>query len=196
VRRASFYKENLKRKDCVSKFENYADYLQSLEMKAEVSVFKEIYLERIFQLINKTNQFNLTTQRVSMSEVIELGKSDKHICLSGRLQDKFGDNGLITVVIAEVLNQEALITHWLMSCRVLKRDMEKLMLDTLVKACQEKSIYKLIGKYIPSAKNALVEPLYAELGFHFQKTEGDTHYWALNLLNYKVLNVHIGILNE
>lgn len=132
-KRARLYADNAKRKSAESSFASYDDFLKSLAMRAEVAEFTGEYLNRITQLIGKTNQFNPTTRRFTLAEVEEYQRDPNRIGLYGRLEDKFGDNGLITLVTAEISDDTAEITNWMMSCRVLKRGMENLMLDELVR---------------------------------------------------------------
>jgi FkbH-like protein len=121
-------------------FANYSDYLKSLEMKAEIRAFEPVYLARIAQLTNKSNQFNLTTKRFTESELKSFATDEKYITLYGKLSDKYGDNGVVTVLLGRAEADTLHIDLWLMSCRVLKRNMEHAMLDALVKKAREKKI--------------------------------------------------------
>ena len=157
LKKNDLYKDNAKRSQMMSTFENYEDYLLSLKMKAEITSFKPIYLERISQLSNKSNQFNLTTKRYSLADIEEVNNNENYIKLYGKLEDIFGDNGVITVVIGNIKNKDELhIDLWIMSCRVLKRNMEFAMMDMLVKKAQEKGIKTIYGYYYPTAKNKMV----------------------------------------
>jgi FkbH-like protein len=163
--RSAYYSSNAERSSAQARFSNYGEYLASLEMSAEIAPFTPVYLERITQLINKTNQFNLTTRRYTISEVEAIAQNSTLITLYGRLADKFGDNGLVSVLIGQVLGDTLEIDLWLMSCRVLKREMEFAMFDALVEQCQTLGIRKILGVYIPSKKNGLVSGHYSSLGF-------------------------------
>ena len=154
-------------------------------MIAEIGEAKEIYLERIYQLINKTNQFNLTTKRYTKSEVEEIYKNSNQILLYGKLKDKFGDNGLISIIIGKQVEDVLEIPLWIMSCRVLKRDMEIAMLNELVDLAKKRGIKKLRGTYIPSKKNSMVKDLYKNLGFEFEKEENDIFTWVLEIADYQ-----------
>ena len=119
------YLGNAKRQQMQASFANYADYLKSLEMKGEIKTFVPMYISRIAQLTNKSNQFNLTTKRYSQSEIEEAANASDHITLYGKLSDKFGDNGVVSVVIGRIdgpKQDELHMELWLMSCRVLKRN--------------------------------------------------------------------------
>jgi FkbH-like protein len=163
--RSAYYTSNAQRSVAQARFSDYGQYLASLEMSAEIAPFAPVYLERVTQLINKTNQFNLTTRRYTSSEVEAIAQDPGFITLYGRLTDKFGDNGLVSVLIGRRLNRTVQIDVWLMSCRVLKREMEFAMFDALVEQCQTHDIRKIVGVYIPSKKNGLVAGHYASLGF-------------------------------
>lgn len=164
-KRNEMYKQNARRTELEQSFGNYADYLQSLQMEADIGAFDAPHAERITQLINKTNQFNLTTRRYTAAEVESLMQSPDYITLYGRLSDKFGDNGITTAVIARVNGDEADIDLWIMSCRVFKRELEYAMFDALIKACVQKGVRTLRGHYYPTAKNLLVSDFYATIGF-------------------------------
>ncbi len=166
LKKSELYKDNAKRSQMMATFENYDDYLLSLKMKAEISTFKPIYLERISQLSNKSNQFNLTTKRYSLADIEEVDQDDNYIKLYGKLEDIFGDNGVITVVIGNIKNKDELhIDLWIMSCRVLKRNMEFAMMDMLVKKAQERNIKTIYGYYYPTLKNKMVNNFYDLQGF-------------------------------
>ncbi|MBQ7629785.1 MAG: HAD-IIIC family phosphatase, partial [Selenomonadaceae bacterium] len=143
LKRNDTYRENKQRQNLAASVSNYDDFLISLNMNAEIDSFKPIYFDRIAQLTNKTNQFNLTTRRFTRAEIEQIAADSRYITLYGRLEDKFGDNGLISVIIGEKRNDEVHVNLWLMSCRVLKRGMEFAMLDELVKRCGD--CKKIIG---------------------------------------------------
>ncbi len=163
--RAEMYQKNKERLTLEQSFADYGDYLRSLEMHAEIVHFEQMSYGRIAQLINKSNQFNLTTRRYSQEQVEEMAKSPDFITLQGRLIDKFGDNGIVSMVIGHVVENVCRIDLWVMSCRVLKRDLEFAMMDALVEECQKRSLKKILGVFIPTAKNALVKDHYETMGF-------------------------------
>lgn len=121
LKRNEMYKANAERLKLQKSFENYRDYLLSLEMTAEIKPFIPLYLSRIAQLTNKSNQFNLTTRRFTEAEIADMAKNDEYICRCGKLTDKFGDNGIVTAVIGRKKADQLDLILWLMSCRVLKR---------------------------------------------------------------------------
>ena len=177
--RAAYYSSNVERSTVQSKYATYGHFLASLEMTAEIAPFRPVYLERITQLINKTNQFNLTTRRYTGGDVEAIAQNSAFITLYGRLTDKFGDNGLVSVLMGPIVNESLQIDLWLMSCRVLKREMEFAMFDALVEQCQERGIRKIVGTYIPSKKNGMVATHYASLGFSaIGATSEDVELWS------------------
>jgi len=165
VSRNEMYQANFKRMNSQKTFSDYTEYLESLEMKAVIDDFDPVYLNRIVQLTNKSNQFNLTTKRYTQAEMDEVLQSSEYIRLYGKLTDKFGDNGVVSVVIGKKEEDTLHMDLWLMSCRVLKRNMEFAMLDSLVKRAKEEGIKTIRGYYYKSPKNAMVTDLYTVFGF-------------------------------
>ncbi|MGC2639251.1 MAG: HAD-IIIC family phosphatase [Acidobacteriaceae bacterium] len=175
--RTAFYDENAKRNARQSAFADYGEFLASLDMTAEIAPFAPVYLERITQLINKTNQFNLTTRRYTSAEVESIAADPAYVTLYGRLADKFGDNGLVSVIIGRTAGDTLQLDLWLMSCRVMHREMELAMFDALVQQCQARGLRSLIGVYIASKKNAMVADLYSRLGFVQDQEDAQGASW-------------------
>jgi len=192
--RATLYHSNAQRTKAESRFATYGEYLHSLEMVAEIGRFRPVYMDRIAQLINKTNQFNLTTKRYTLSELETIASDPNYIGIYGRLSDRFGDNGLISIVLGR---REGTVLHldlWLMSCRVLKRDMELAMLDAIVDEAKAVGVRTLLGVYIPTKKNGMVADHYEKLSFIKLGSEEDRiTRWSLALDDYKKRNTHISI---
>lgn len=195
-KRNEMYQANLKREQQQASFADYAEYLRSLEMRGVIRAFEPVYMGRIAQLTNKSNQFNLTTQRFTQAQIEQMAADKKYITLYGKLEDKFGDNGVVSVVIAEKDGTSAHIRLWLMSCRVLKRDMELAMLDGLAGRCLSAGIETLYGYYYPTAKNNMVREFYGQLGFEklAEDKEGNTE-WKLSLAGYENKNHVIEVEN-
>jgi FkbH-like protein len=197
IARAQLYAENSQRAKLQQKFASYGEYLDSLGMMAEIDVFNAIYMERIAQLTNKTNQFNLTTRRFTLAEIEAAAADGNHIGIYGKLTDRFGDNGLISVVLGRLDGTDLHLELWLMSCRVLKRDMELAMLDSLVERSRQRDVKRLIGYYHPTAKNGMVANHYEKLGFspvHSDTAIGTT--WSLDVTTYEAHSRHIKILER
>ena len=195
LKRSEMYAANAQRAAQQKSFGSYEDYLLSLDMKAEIVGFLPVYQQRITQLTNKSNQFNLTTKRYTETEIHEVSESADHICLCGRLADKFGDNGIVSVVIGKQNGDVLDMELWLMSCRVLKRDMELAMLDEVVRLAKERGIRRINGYYYKTAKNNMVSELYGAFGFQLdEKQENGDSVWHLDIDSYanknKVIKVN------
>ena len=176
------YKANVERIAQEETFEDYEEYLKSLNMRAIIKCFEPVYMSRIAQLTNKSNQFNLTTKRYTQAEIEEVAFSKEYITLYGKLIDKFGDNGLVSVVVGKIEDQILHINLWLMSCRVLKRDMEFAMMDQLVFKAKKHGIKEIKGYYYPTSKNSMVKEFYGIQGFKKERedNQGNT-IWSLRI---------------
>lgn len=192
--RVEMYKANAKRVQLQENAGSYEDFLKSLNMQATIRAFEPIYIQRIAQLTNKSNQFNLTTLRCSESDINRMQASDDYLCLYGKLADKFGDNGVVSVVAGQIEDKTLHMRLWLMSCRVLKRGMEDAMLDTLVSDARAKNLETVIGYYYPTPKNNMVREFYKTMGFRLvsQDENGNTT-WALDVASYEPKNPAIEI---
>ena len=164
--RTKQYQTEAKRVQAAQKFTNEADFLKSLNMVSVEEGFTPFNTPRVAQLSQRSNQFNLRTVRYTDGEIAALGASDKHVCLSFTLEDKFGDNGLICVIIMEKRDAKTLfVDTWFMSCRVLKRGMEDFTLNTMVECARAHGFERIVGEYIPTLKNGMVKEHYPNLGF-------------------------------
>ena len=173
-KRNEMYMANKKRTELEESFTDYSEYLKSLEMEAEIAPFEKMYMPRIAQLTNKSNQFNLTTKRYTQDDIEKTAADDSNITLYGRLKDKFGDNGIVSLVIGNIRSGAELhIDLWLMSCRVLKRDMEFAMMDALVEKARERGVKTIYGYYYPTAKNKMVKEFYDIQGFDLVSEDAD-----------------------
>lgn len=189
LKRDAMYKENYKRNELLTQFDNYDDYLRSLQMVAHIKSFDEIAYNRLSQLSNKSNQFNLTTRRYTVGEIEKVASDNTYITLYGDLVDTFGDNGIVSVVIGKIDNNVLNIDLWIMSCRVLKRGMENAMMDKLVDKCKNNNIDIIKGYYYPTAKNMMVKDFYSQFGFQkVHEDETGNAVWELEILNYKKTN--------
>ena len=195
--RSSYYKTNVKRESEKIKFKNYDNYLSSLKMKTVLKEFKRSDTNRITQLINKTNQFNLTVKRLNLEDVVKISKNLNFLTISGNLIDKFGDNGLVTVLVGKIKKQAIDITIWLMSCRVFNRNLELALFDHLVSLCQKKGISTICGYYIKGKKNFIVKNFYETLGFKKVKNQMMENKWEFKITKkYIAKNKMIKINSE
>lgn len=194
VSREKMYQENARRAKAELSFSDYGEYLLSLEMRAEIGSFSPTFYSRLAQLSNKSNQFNLTTRRYTQAEIEEIATDDAYITLYGKLEDKFGDNGVVSIIIGHMDSDTVDIALWLMSCRVLKRNMEYAMMDRLVEECWKRGMKKIIGHYYPTAKNGIVREFYGTMGF--EKVEEDNSgnsKWTMAIDGYEKKNKVISI---
>ena len=189
--RTKQYQVEAQRVSLQKTFSNEADFLKSLDMISVVSGFNKFNTPRVAQLSQRSNQFNLRTVRYTEADIEALGQDPDVIDLSFTLEDKFGDNGLIAVIIMKKQDEETLfIDTWFMSCRVLKRGMEDFTLNTMVEAAREKGYKRIVGEYLPTPKNKMVENHYPSLGF--QKLEGTpTAQYVLDVEQYQTRENYI-----
>ena len=194
--RTKQYQVEAQRVSLSKTFTNEADFLKSLNMVSTVSGFTKFNTPRVAQLSQRSNQFNLRTVRYTDADIEALANDSDVIDLSFTLEDKFGDNGLIAVVIMKPLDKETLfVDTWFMSCRVLKRGMENFTLNMMVEVAKAKGYKKIIGEYLPTAKNGMVADHYTNLGF--EKVEGSASaQWELDINNYKDKECYIQKANE
>jgi FkbH-like protein len=170
--RTSQYQGNKARDALKTSATDLPAYLRGLEMRLIVREFDRIGLQRIVQLINKSNQFNLTTRRYTDEDVIAIMTDPAAFGLQLRLVDRFGDNGVIAIVIGRLQpNKDLQIDTWLMSCRVLGRQVEATTLNVISLAARKLGARRLIGEYIPTKKNGMVKDHYAKLGFTVTETD-------------------------
>jgi FkbH-like protein len=185
AQRAGFYKANARRAAQMERIGNHDDYLRSLGMTLSIAPFDDAGRKRIAQLISKSNQFNLTTRRYSEAEIAGLQSKPDAITIQARLDDIFGDNGMISVVICRQTGQRLEVDTWIMSCRVLGRCVEQAILQYLVAQARLKGIAEIIGRYIPTARNALVRDHFAKLGFsRVDEQPGGETTWQLAVEGY------------
>ena len=182
--RTKLYREEAKRTVFQKSFANEAEFLQSLYMKSEVAPFNTFTIPRAAQLTQRSNQFNLRTKRYTETQVSEMVNSPNYFTLSFTLEDKFGNHGLISIVILQKENNDVLfIDTWIMSCRVLKRGVERFTLQCIIETAQQNGFSYLAGEYLTTSKNGMVKNHYSDLGF---KSEGDK--WILNIDNTTIAN--------
>ena len=175
-------------------FADYGQYLESLRMEAEVTGFGPEVAWRVAQLTNKTNQFNLTTRRCSEGEIQKMQDDPAWICLCGRLSDKFAGHGIVAVAAGEVAGDTLHIRLFLLSCRVLQRGMEDVMLGVLAEKARELGARKMVGYYHPTKKNGMVSSFYQDRGFALeaQTPEGGT-VWSADLDHFQPRGTKIAL---
>lgn len=187
--RSESYAANTQRAKVLSDTRNLGDYLALLEMAITFSPFDRLNRARIAQLINKSNQFNLTTRRYTEAQLADMEDVGAAFTLQTRLTDRFGDFGMIGVIIVKAAQERSLtvweIDTWLMSCRVLGRRVEEGMLAELVEAARRAGIRAITGYYIPTVKNHMVSDHFDKLGFTRTASRGDQgHDYRLDIATY------------
>lgn len=189
--RTKKYQEEAQRKKEETNYTSITDFLRSLEMKATIEDFNGYNTPRVAQLSQRSNQFNLRTVRYQEANITNIGKSSNHKSFAISLSDRYGEYGIISVVILEKIEPDTwFIDTWIMSCRVLKRDVEKFALNRLVHFLKQEKAATLIGERIPTKKNELVKDHYKNLGFIEHKSK-----WQLSVSTFVELKTEIQ-LNE
>jgi FkbH-like protein len=193
VARADQYKGNSDRAQLLETSRNLDDFLRSLEMNVDFAPFDAMGRKRITQLINKTNQFNVTTRRYTEKQVASLETSSDHYTLQVNVRDRFGDNGMIGVVICEIRPGEWEIDTWLMSCRVLNRKIEEAICNRIAIDARRAGVGKVIGTYLPTDRNGIARDLFQRLGFdasdaHPGDLQGSTR-WVLDVARFVLFDV-------
>ena len=145
---------------------NYDDYLASLNMSLTVEVVRKSDIDRVFQLINKTNQFNINGIRVAREQLDEFIEDSDYKIIAVKLEDKFSSYGVVSSIILRRYNQECTIDTWVMSCRVFNREIEKEVINRLVVEAEKWNVNRIIGEYIPTNKNDYVKDVFLENGFN------------------------------
>jgi FkbH-like protein len=186
--RTAQYKAEFERRKSEATFDSIDEYLMSLDMVGEAKPFEENRYSRIAQLTQRSNQFNLRTVRYTEDEVRKVAEDDRCLTIYYTLRDKFGDHGLVGVVIGKRLDEKTLfIDTWLMSCRVLKRGMEEYIVNRIVDKANDNGYTVIEAEYIPTRKNSMVKDIYTKMGFE-QVSE---NYYRLNVGDYKYKNIYI-----
>ena len=179
--RTKLYQIEAKRNSVQKKFANEDDFLKNLDMISLVEPFTKFNTPRVSQLSQRSNQFNLRTVRYGDADIERLSTDSNYFTFSFTLEDKFGDNGLICVIILQKESPKVLfIDTWFMSCRVLKRGMENFVLNTLVETAKENGFTTLKGEYLQTPKNEMVKDHYLNLGFKQNNT-----FWELDINSYE-----------
>ena len=184
-KRSETYHSNIKRKELEKSSINLNGYLKSLNMKAKITPFKIENIDRITQLILRTNQFNLTTKRYKKREIEKIINNRKnYYTLQSNLEDEFGDNGIVSLIIGKVKKNVLLIDTWVMSCRVFSRNLEYVIFKKLISDLNKLNIKNVIGEYFKTEKNNIVHELYRELEFKKIGGTKSNSKWIFDVKSY------------
>lgn len=192
IQRTEQYQEEAKRENEHKQYHNEAEFLKSLDMIALVEPFNSFNTPRVAQLTQRSNQFNLRTIRYSEEDIQRIENDSNYYSFAFSLKDKYGDSGLISLVIMKKTSDETLfVDTWIMSCRVLKRGMENFVLNALVAMALEKGFSKIVGEYLPTPKNKMVKDHFSNLGFSNFENE-----YELLVDNYIIKECYIKTTKE
>ncbi len=191
--RAAHYAANAERSMLQEATHSVEEFLRHLAMTVVAGPVRAVDTARSVQLINKTNQFNMTTRRVTADDLARFASAPGNLALQFRLRDRFGDNGIVSVMLLTAAGADAWhIENWVMSCRVFGRQLEDEVLNIAVETAVGRGIRSLIAEFIPTAKNGVVCDLYRRLGFTcVERGSDDRSRWALQLADYKPRPTHI-----
>ncbi len=181
LERVGMYKANVKRVELRDSFADLESYLKNLDMVAEVAPFSRYSLPRVAQLIQRSNQFNLTTYRHGDAALAGFAASERHLTFTIRLLDRLGDNGIVVCVVAERDGTDLVVDTWVMSCRVLGRKVEELTITLLCERARELGCTRVVGQYRPSSKNKMVADLFPRMGFAEEGSSGDVQRFSLEV---------------
>jgi FkbH-like protein len=192
-RRADQYAANARRESLRGLATGIDDYLQGLQMELAAGPVRPVDCARTVQLINKTNQFNTTTRRLSDAEFDRFVREPRNLVLQFRLRDRFGDNGLVSaMLLADGAAGDWRIENWVMSCRVFGRQLEEEALNVAAEQAAQRGIRRLVAEFVPTAKNTVVADLYARLGFDCVERRGDgSSRWELPVAGFAPRRTHI-----
>ncbi len=193
LNRTSTYVSNKKREELRLSYSDYSEYLKQLKMRAKFELVKDSSINRFVQLLNKSNQFNLVTNRYSEAAINELRNNEKYCLYTVSLSDCYSDYGIISCVVTEFDGNICKIRDWCMSCRVLNKGVETFILKKMIDLCVDRGITRIDGEYKRTDKNKLVEKLYNKLGFEEDGFSSDFYklyhlrkerYFEVNTENY------------
>jgi FkbH-like protein len=185
-KRGEMYFARSKRKEMETKHQSLDDFIKTLEIKVKIDLVNEFSRPRVTRLINKTNQYNLTTRRYTEEEVKEMLENPQSFSLySLQVSDKFGDEGIVGVAIVKKEKEKFIIDSFLMSCRVIGRQIENAFIIRILKDAKKANINQVIGEFIPTKKNSMVTNFYKDQ--EFEKIADSNNQWIIHLID-KELN--------
>jgi len=191
--RTAQYQSEAQRKALQAAATDMPAYLESLSMEATIREFTPADVPRLEQLINKSNQFNLTTRRRTAAEVTAVMNNKDFVGFSVRLKDRFADHGLISILIGQRSGELMLIDTWLMSCRVLKRQVEDEVLNELARLAKLRACTRLRGMYVPTSKNEMVRDFYGRMNFTLRSETESKREYDLSLDQFQPMTTRIKI---
>ena len=194
--RVAYYRADDQRAAIRTKFHRLDEFIAELAMEAHVLPFDGFAMSRVLQLVQRSNQFNLTTIRYSETELRQLASSDDVAAFCIRLNDRLGDNGVIAAVILRKSGGDAVVDTWIMSCRVLGRRVEELTVQLIAERARQLGCQRVVGRYKPTAKNRIVEGLYLQHGFDEAGNDGAIRLYSLDVGKFQPKSLPIVIINQ
>jgi FkbH-like protein len=191
LERLAYYQSDDQRQAIRAKFQGLDDFIAELGMEAYVQSFDSFALPRVLQLVQRSNQFNLTTIRYSEQDLLRLAQDSDVASFCVRLGDRLGDNGIIAAVIIRKAGRDAVVDTWIMSCRVLGRRVEELTVRLIVERARQLDCDRIVGRYTPTAKNGIVENLYPQHGFSGAGHDGPSRLYYLDVDKYQLRKIPI-----
>lgn len=192
--RLAYYQADDQRAAIRAKYQGLDDFIAELAMEAHVLAFDGFAMPRVLQLVQRSNQFNLTTVRYSETELRQLAANDDVAAFCIRLNDRLGDNGIIATVILRKSGHDAVVDTWIMSCRVLGRRVEELTVQLIAERARQFGCQRIVGRYTPTAKNHIVEGLYSQHGFEEAGSDGPTRLYTLDVGQFRPRSFPIVII--
>ena len=184
------YKQNALRTKLQVSFTNFDEYLKSLNIEIKIETLNNLNIARLAQLTQKTNQFNLTTFRYTETDLISI-KEDNGLIFGMRVEDRFGDYGLTGLIIIKLIENNAEIDTFLLSCRILGKDIEMFFLERVLLELKELNINNIYAKYIPTKKNKQVEDLYSKCNFSLLNDSNTEKKYVLKIQKFNYSNSNI-----
>lgn len=196
IEKTKQYRTQFLRNEEKNKYQSIVDYLSSLGIEIQIKENDRSQIERIAQLTQKTNQFNLTTKRYTEHQIEMFMNSDTNRIFSISVKDKFGEIGLTALIMIKEKNDTVFIDNFLMSCRIMGRDIEKAIMNYFISKCKQKGIKSIKATYIPTSKNIPVNDFYAESGFDIVNQEEEYKIYKLIISDYKPKDVEYIKIND
>jgi FkbH-like protein len=189
--RKELYEREAARRQEAAGFDSVEDFLRSLDMRISVGEFDEFHIPRISQLMRRSNQFNLTTRRLTPADCTALRENPNFLTLHAELSDRLGSHGLISVVTVEREGNVLWIRDWLMSCRVLGRGVEQFLMNAVIQHALDAGLDRVVGTYKATPKNAMVENFFAQFGFVKTAQADQELQWTIDPRDYTPITVLI-----
>jgi FkbH-like protein len=190
--RTAQYRNEAQRRAAAATYASVDEYLRSLDMRIVISRFDPFHMPRVAQLMQRSNQFNLCTRRLTETQCAALAQDAGFVPLYAKLTDRFGDHGLISVIVLECTADALVIRDWVMSCRVLARGVEQMLMNQVFEMAAQLGLRHVSGEYIPTGKNAMVRDFFLQFGF--TRVAPSDNQWVLEVAAYRPRHTLISLV--